>query len=156
MSYADDVKAVLVADVGAGGAATLLAGGIYTFDETGQSGLSRINTPDAFSGNALLPTCVVKSRSQVPDGGIVDAELQTRSYRQMVEVWLYDDAYATYSTIDTIWQRVFELLEEQAVGASSEIARWQGNTVDMRDPALENVIFRRNDFEFRGLMQPSS
>lgn len=150
MTFADSVAAVMKADTGAGGVATLLTGGIYTYTETGGFGISPTSTPSAFNAKGiLLPCAVVKDRDQVPDNGPKDDCTQVKSYRQVVEIWLYDDRAAGFAAITTVRSRVFVLLDGKRV--SSCLFRWINNVLSKRDPVLKNAVFERADYETRAL-----
>lgn len=155
MSLADDIKTILVADAGVGGVNTLLTGGIYTFGELSEHGINRRDNQTAFNGTLLKPCAVIKDRAQTPDNGINDPDLQLKSYVQVVEIWLYNNRNAGYGTLDTVWNRIYGLLEGKPVGANKNIAYWSGNSVSMKEPEIENAVFTRNDFEFRAMMTAS-
>lgn len=120
----DAIKAVLAADTGAGGVATLLTGGIYDWDETGRLGISRDNTAtaDAFDTNGKVKPCaLLKTRSEQPDGPI-DDPAPAQSVREMLELYLYqDDGYAT---IESAADRAWSLLHRGWVG--SQQVRYTG------------------------------
>lgn len=151
MSIADDCATVLKVDTGVGGVATLLTGGIYTFAETGELGISRDSTPLAYDGAMLKPCCVIRARGQEGDGGARDAGVA--SYRQVVEFWFYNDRSATYSTLETARSRVFALVDEKMIGTNKQILRWTGNPInEAQDPALDNARMIRADYDTRGLL----
>lgn len=154
MTVVDDIAALLKADTGSGKVATLLTGGIYTFEETGKLGINRDSTPNAFSATTgqLKPCLVVKGRSQVPDNGIWDDATQDLSYRQIVELWFYDAGDAGYSTIRAARDRAFELLHGKTVGSSKLIPRLNSHPVlEGRDTDLGHAAMCRSDYEIRGL-----
>lgn len=155
MSMADDVKTLFDADNGAGGVATLLTGGIYTFDGTGQNGISPENTPSAYSGSKVQPCCLVKLRGEIPDGGVMDDAMQVMSYRQVVEIWMYDDASEGYGTMEVVKDRIFGLLHGKPIGANSNILRWVGNVLQDKEPELQNAVFMRIEYDFHALMTAS-
>src|SRR5690348_14819186 len=142
MSHASDAAAVLDADTGAGGAATLLTGGIYTFDETGRLGINRDSTPNAFdtTSGLLKPCAIVKDRGRFPDGGVADDVTQRVSYRQLVEVWLYDDGDASKTVLDSARARIFTKLAGQYIGGA--LFRWADDPLDDRAPdeLLDNAL----------------
>jgi hypothetical protein len=153
MSHASDAVAVLDADSGGSGVATLLTGGIYTFDETGRLGINRNNTPSAFDATTglLKPCALVKDRGQVPDGGVADDGTQQVSYRQIVEVWLYDDGDATRTALDSAKARIFTLLAGKYIGGA--LFRWADNPLDDRAPdeLLDNAQLQITAYEVRYL-----
>lgn len=149
MSFSDDIRTLLVADAGAGGVNTLLTGGIYTWVQTGRNGINRQSTPNVWvsaTSPIIRPCAVVKDRAQVPDGGIRDDGTQATSYRQVVEIWLYDAGTSTASTLDTVAQRIYDLLHGQRV--NNCLCRWVGSPViDERVMALENARILRSDYQ---------
>lgn len=149
MSHASDIVTVLDADSGVGGAATLLTGGIYTFDETGRLGINRDDTPTAFDGTTglLKPCAVVKTRAKIHDGGIHDDQTQEMSYRQVVEIWLYADGNAGYSTLESAQARIFTLLNGKRINGA--LVRWVNDIEDERAPdgVLDNASLIRDDYE---------
>lgn len=151
MSAEDDVKTVLAADTGTGKFATIMTGGIYTFESTGELGVTRDNTTTAAAFDTLTgrikPCCVVKARLRQPDNG--PREPGSASYRQVVEVWIYDDAARDYDVIDAAQLRAFALLDEQAIGTAKRRARWAGEQLRTRDPDL-NALVTRHDWDIRG------
>lgn len=150
MSLEADVKAKLAADVGMGKIATLLTGGIYTFDDTGREGISTRTTPGAFANGLLKPCVVVKCRAQIYDGGPRDVGLA--SYRAVVELWFYDDGDTGYTTIEAAQARAFVILDNYPIGTHSYVVRWLSNTIKDRDPELGNAAMLRTDYEVRGMI----
>ena len=141
-----DVRNVLIADVGPGGVATMLTGGIYTYEQTGRLGINRNSTPDAFDSVGLKPCAVIKSRAKMPDGQITDLHLQWQSARQVVEIWIYQDGDVGYSVIDQAVARIYTLLQARRVNGKP--VRWQ-QTLDRppRDESLNMACFSRIDFQ---------
>lgn len=142
-----DFRNVLIADVGAGGVATLLTGGIYTYEQTGRLGINRNSTPNAFDSVGLLKPCaVIKSRANVPDGQIIDLHLQWQSARQAAEIWIYQDGDAGYSVIDQVVARIYTLLQARRAGGKP--VRWlQTLSRPPRDESLNMACFSRIDFQ---------
>ena len=151
MSLEDDVKTLLAADVGTGKFATLMTGGIYTYESTDQLGLSRDNTTTAAAFDTttgrIKPACVVKMRIRSRDGG--PREPGSASYRQVVELWVYDDRAQDYDVIDAAQARAFALLDEKAVGTTKRTLRWIGEFLRTRDPDLDALV-TRHDWDVRG------
>lgn len=151
MSHADAFVAVMEADAGAGGVNTLLTGGIYTYTETGRSGINRDSTPSAFDPTTRLlrPCAVVRDQEQTPDGGVADDRSQAVSYRQLVHIFLYQEGSATTSTLETVAARLHTLFAGQKVGGYQ--VHWAGTLNDQREPALERATLMRVTFAVRGM-----
>lgn len=130
MSLEDSVKAVLTADVTFVG---LMTGGIYAWEDTGLMGFSRDNLPAAFDSNGRVkPSCVIKARGVTPDGQITDEGGQAMSYRQVVEIWLYEAL--GYDTILAAITRAFALLHGKRI-ASHKIL-WAGDVPTFYDEKM--------------------
>lgn len=154
MTFADDLKTVLVADNVSGGVFTLLTGGIFTYPETGRNGITRLiaSAPYNSTTGLLKPCCLIKGRDEVPDGGIDDDGTQAVSYRQVIELWFYDDGDTTYTTIEAARTRAKTLLHGKMIGSTKFIPHWAGNILNQqRDEALENALMIRADYAVRGL-----
>lgn len=144
MGILSTVKAILEAD------ATLLAtatGGVWDYDETGRMGLSRTITPAAFdSGKRIKPCVLLKTRERVPDGELVEDANQLASYRQMLEVWLYEDT--GYTNIDTMADRVYALLHGKQLTGTFHVV-WTGDyRPGQRDLDLDANL-QRSDYLIR-------
>jgi hypothetical protein len=154
MSAETIIRNLLRADAGAGGVNTLLTGGIWAYEiDLGRTGLSFDVRPEAYSATTgrLLPCCIVKMRAELPDGGMMDADQQWQSTRQIVELWFYDDG--AFSTIRAARLRSYFVLQEVQVAASAgerEIA-WINLAGDIdleRDPDdLDNAARLRQDWQ---------
>lgn len=154
MTLVDDIASALEADSGAGGVATLLTGGVYTYGETGRLGINRDSTPTAFDGTTglLKPCCVVKQRGQNLDNGITDDGAQHISYRQVVELWFYADGDNGFSTITSARDRAFTVLHGKMIGTGKAITRWAGNPIeDARDSELDYAAMLRADYDVRAV-----
>ncbi len=144
MGILSTVKALIEAD------ATLLAtatGGVWDYDETGRMGPSRTTTPTAFDGYGRIKPCVLlKTRDRVPDGALVDDADQLTSYRQILEVWLYEDK--GYANIDTMADRVYALLHGKRLSGTFHVA-WTGDLrPGQRDLDLDTNL-QRSDYLIR-------
>jgi hypothetical protein len=144
MSILSAVKAILEADT------TLLAtatGGIWDYDETGRMGLSRTITPAAFdSAKRIKPCVLLKTRERVPDGELVDDAAQLISYRQILEVWLYEDT--GYAHMDTMADRIYALLHGKRLSGAFHAA-WAGEyRSGQRDLDLDANL-ERSDYLIR-------
>ena len=147
----DDVKTVLEADNGVGGAQTLLTGGIYTWAELGGNGLNKDDQSDAWSGVVLKPVCVIKGRGLTGSGpqGVASA-----GYGQVLELWFYDDRDADYTAILAAAERVFTLLDHQFIGDDSLVLRWANRPIrSMRAQELNDAIMLRDDYNLRGRLE---
>lgn len=154
MNLESVIVAALKADTGAGGVATLLTGGVYSYVETGRLGVNRDGTPSAYDTDGLLKPCaVVKARGAQPDGGADDDGLQVASYRQMVELWFYADGDAALTTIESAKKRAFTVLHGKMTGTGKNIPHWAGDYLaGTRDPALDYALVLRSDYSVRGLV----
>lgn len=145
MSYESEIAAILDAD---GTLDALLTGGIYVSATVGPLGITRETVEDAFDANGyLLPCALVKQRDRVPTGDVLDFDAQIESMRQIVEVWLYADSSAGYSTLDTAALRVRTLLMGDTLTASFELrlALWLDRQRD--NGALNGAAMERLDFQ---------
>lgn len=143
MSLRGAIKAVLEAD------ATLLAtltGGVYDKSELGRRGISPTSTPGAYGDQGTLkPLCVVKARGSTVDGALADDAHQYASFRQVVELWFYQESGDT--ALETAMARAAALLHGKQV-TDSFVVRWIGNPVlDREAPELEGVSVTRSDYE---------
>ena len=149
-TFSDAVKTVFDADTGTGGISTLATGGIYTFEGTKRLGLSRIDTPNAWDSNGILkPSIILKDRDQVRDNGVLEDPGQVVSFREVLEVWYYEEGEAGYANIESMRNRAFKLLHGKKV--SSCLVRWVSNTLRRRDSALSYASMEKSDYEVRGL-----
>lgn len=154
MTLSDDIASALEADTGSGGVATLLTGGVYTWEETGRLGVNRDKMPTAFNSTTglLKPCCIVKVRSETPDNGIQDDATQDISYRAVVELWFYNDGDATLTTLTSARDRALVVLHGKMIGSTKYIPRWIGNPVrDARDAELDYAVVMRADYDVRAL-----
>jgi hypothetical protein len=152
-----DVRNVLVADSGAGGINTLATGGIYAFSlptgsgGTGRLGISREATPSAFDSTTgkLKPTVLVKFRDAIPDGRLFDPKLRHASYRQICEVWLYDDGDNGFTTIESMKVRLYALLQGHILPGAPPL-EWQFAILNQhtREPFGLSCL-GREDYEIR-------
>ena len=145
MSALSAVKTILEAD------STLLAtatGGCWDFDETGRMGINRTSTPAAFDSNLIIKPCLLlKLRSSMPDGAIVDEAAQRVSYVQMLECWFYADN--AYTSIETMRDRVFVLLHAKRL-TGPYFVRWAGDLRNQRDDEIDAFV-ERSTFQVNGI-----
>lgn len=142
-----------IRDVLAGDAtlAALLVGGMYTFAETGRSGISRASLADAFAsaGGFLQPCAVIKAGEVTASEAIRDSA--AGSVRR-VEVYLYDDGDASgsdYMTINAARDRAVGLLDHVWIEGAGWL-RLVGGADEGRDPKLNGAAVVRVDFEVKG------
>jgi len=132
MSAESTILAVLEAD------ATLLAlatGGIYSFDEAGSEGINRTLTPSAFDSNGIVKPCImVSARNANPGYNVGDDSNQSMDVRQVVECWFFD--HAAYSTIESMKDRVYTLLQAQRLSGPYRVD-WAGDYRLPRDMDLD-------------------
>lgn len=141
MAVGETIRDVLAGD---GALASLLTGGIYSYEQTGRHGISRATLPDAFdTGGFLLPCAVIKMGEARESAAIRDS---VSGSRQMVAVYLYDDGDSGYGTIVPARDAVVALLDRQWI-AGAGFVRWVIGADDGRDPKLNNAAMMRVDFE---------
>jgi len=139
MAISETIRAVLADDAML---AALLVGGLYSFEQTGRNGISRMTTPDAFNG-FLQPCAVIKAGEGRSAAAIRDSQAGAR---QMVEGFLYDDGDSGYGAILTARDQVLALLDRQWIDGVGYLRRI-GGAEDDRDPKLNNAAVVRVDFE---------
>ena len=152
MSREADFYAVLNAD------ATLLAtltGGVWKREAVGVEGLTRQTTAAAFDSTSgyLKPCALIAERATVPDGVVKDLMAQKASTRTVVEVYLYADAGAGYTALDTAAARIYVLLQGRQLTGSAEIelvnvvGRWREE-----GGSLKNAVATRYDWLVPAIM----
>lgn len=145
MSIASSVAAVLSANAPL---MTILTGGATTFDAAGRNGLSQSSVPAAFDSNGVMkPVSLVRDRSENPWGGVFDRTSKTRSLRNVVEVYVYDDGDALYATaIEPAGEAIALLLDGGFVSGAGHL-KLVNRIKDGVDPELNNARFNRLDFQ---------
>lgn len=152
MSREADFYTVLNADT------TLLAtltGGVWKRETIGVEGLTRQTAAAAFDGTTgyLRPCALIAERATVPDGVVKDLMAQKVSTRTVVEIYLYGDAGAGYTALDTAAERIYVLLQGRQFTASAEVelvnvvGRWREV-----EGSLKNACATRYDFLVPGVM----
>jgi hypothetical protein len=145
MSFENEVAAILNADVTL---LALLTGGVHISATVGPLGITRDTVATAFDADGYLkPAALVRQRDIVPTGDVIDYDAKIESARQMVEVWLYADSGAGYSTLDTAGARVRTLLMGRQLTGSFELrlALWIDRRRD--EGALAGAAMERLDFQ---------
>lgn len=141
MAIGEVVRDVLADDATLAG---LLLGGVYSYEQTGRSGISRVTTPDAYeAGGFLRPCAVVKAGEARAAVAIRDS---ISGARRIVQVYLYDDGDNGYGAITAARDRVIALLDRQWIEGAGYV-RWVIGIEDERDPKLNNAALVRVDFE---------
>lgn len=150
-TLAEYFKQLMTADTGAGGVATLLTGGIYTYEETGRLGISRLTTPEVWDDttNKLRPCAIVKMGAQVPNRWLVDDDEQKASWTQTVEVFVYDDGDGDTAVLDAVAARLFVLFH--GVRVNTWMTHWAFRVVGEREVALNHALMTRVDFTVNGV-----
>lgn len=117
------------------GDATLMAiltGGVHQSGAVGIEGITRETVAAAFDANGYLKPCaLVAQRGDIPTGDVVDYLAQVTSNRQIVEIWVYQDA-PSYTAIDAALARLRTLF----------FGHWFSDTFEIR---LANVLDRERD-----------
>ena len=141
MGLSEAVRDVLAADATL---AALLVGGIYSYEDTGRNGISRVTTPDAYESDGFLRACAVVKAGDVRQGSAVrDARV---GVRQTVAVYLYDDGDNGYGTILTARDWVVGLLDRMWIDGVGWV-RQIGGADDGRDAKLNQAAVVRIDLE---------
>ena len=141
MAMSEVIRDLLAADTTL---AALLVGGIYSFEQTGRSGISRVTTPDAYEADGFLRACaVVKAGDVKTEAAIRDT---VSGARQAVSVYLYDDGDNGYGAILTARDLIVMLLDRVWIEGAGWLRR-VGGAEDDRDPKLNNAAVVRVDFE---------
>lgn len=114
MSLEDDFAARMTGDAIL---MAILTGGVYKSGTVGDEGITRESAPTAFDGDGYLEPCaLVKQRGNVPDGQVLDDDLQLASASQVVEVWLYQDT--GYTALDAARARLWTLFQGKTIGSN--------------------------------------
>ena len=160
MSIEAELKTLVEADDGVGGAATLLTGGIYTREELGKAGFKSANPAcsAAFQNvgtkKILLPSVVIKVRSQTPTYQRIDVPSMAVSVRGVVEFWFYDED--DYTVIRQAANRVYgdpddENAPKLMYGSIPNVGfmKWINRIDNMRDEKLFDAALLRDDYSIK-------
>jgi hypothetical protein len=142
------IKAVLDADSGAGGIATLLTGGIYARTVLKRGGISERNAPGAYDGPTLKPCLLIVDRSETPDNQINDGGAQVRSMNQVFAFFFYEDGDSTRSAIDAAEARLYVLLESNAIDTQPLL---YGGSIKTREEEMNNAHLVRALYSVHGV-----
>lgn len=121
---------------------TLLTGGIYNYEALPRNGIKA--KAQAWNNGLMKPCCVVKPRPQVPFGDIKDALTQFTTSRQVVELWLYNDGDAGYTTLRSTQAMILTLLHLRRVAGAFQL-RFAGDLA-APDPELNNAATLRLEY----------
>ncbi len=126
----------------------LLDGGLYAYSELPPRGLTLKGVPDAFSDNGqILTVCVVKQRARNRVAAVRDSNEQANSFRQVVELWLYD-SYDD-NTLEAVKSAIYGLLQHQKLTGFTRL-EWFNDDAG-HAPEYEESPFVRMDFEAFGI-----
>lgn len=126
----------------------ILTGGIYYANDILYT-ISQRATPAAFDGSLMKPNALVVNNAQRPDGAIGTQLSQLQSFTQLVDIMLMDDPSATWSTLDSAGDRVYELLQGSVVtgyGHSSVVTVYR-----FRNPDYQGAIALYMQVDIRGI-----
>ena len=150
MSAQSDVKAVLVA---ISALTSAFPGGIVTYNDLGEGGLTRESYPAAWDTYLLLkPILVIKDRKQISTYAIRDARAQIASHLQAVEVWYYGAPSSDYSLLENAQKTVYGALQDQVIGGNCYMRRDSQSM--QRDRLLDNVPVALDTYDATGLTTP--
>jgi hypothetical protein len=124
----------------------LLTGGIYNYEALPRNGIKA--KPQAWNNGLMKPCCVVKARPQVPFGDIKDSATQFTTSRQGVELWLYNDGDAGYTSLRSAQQVILTLLHLRRVAGAFQM-RFAGDLA-APDPELNNAATLRLEYTVIG------
>ena len=143
MSYDATLKTLFQAD---GTLTGLLVGGIYTWEDTGRLGFSRQSIPNAYDANGLLRPClIIKTRDDIAQYEIPDADFQFVDTKAVAELWFYDDGNNTYTTIKAAQDRCYLLLQDRRINGAFYV-QIIGHLLDKRDTGNDRAIYVRSDY----------
>lgn len=146
MSYESAIHVKLTADITL---MALLTGGMYYSENMKQIGITRTSVPSAFDSSGFIKPCgVVIGRNVIPIQPIKTPASGYRIVQQSIEVYLYNDADAGYSTLKTAKDRVVTLLDMKTVTNSFAI-QLEGEVI-FREIPLNNACAIRIDFNLTG------
>src|SRR5260221_1956149 len=136
-SFAQEIVNLLNADTTL---SSILTGGVWNFSDGGKNGLSRIQIPGTFDNQTGLikPVCRVAEFREVADKQTVDTQTGYHSRVTSVVMRIWDNGNNGYGTINTAFQRIYQLLAYQQVTGACQIL-FQRVLRDKRDPLLKDA-----------------
>lgn len=148
MSRETEVAARLRADAEL---ASLLPGGIYSAATLGDMGITDpATTPDAWVGGVFQPSAIVRQRTLVPTGEVVDLKDQHASASQVVEVYVYArDAMV----IEPAQERIYALLQGHVLPRAWP-CQWANAVGPVAAPELAGAHMARMDFQIVSIRRP--
>lgn len=126
----------------------LLPGGIYSYVELGNAGITDLTmTPDVWTGGVFQPCAIVRAAANVPTGQLADIKTQTTDARQRIEVRIYQAGDT--DMIDQAKDRIYALLMgHQLTGAWG--AEWVFEVEAEQAPELPaGTYVQREDYMIR-------
>lgn len=150
MTLQSSVKTLLAAD---SDLTTLFTGGILTFAELAEGGLTRKSSPDSFDANLrLLPTLIVKERQRNATSAIKDEDEQWSSFVQALEVWYYAAGDGDFGDFEDAQRTVYGLLHDRTAN-NCRLMRREKHTQE-RDRTLSNAIVCYDVYDAVGIERP--
>jgi hypothetical protein len=124
----------------------LLTGGIYNYEALKRNGIK--GETAAWNSGLMKPCCVVKPRPHVPFGDIKDAATQFSTSRQVIELWLYNDGDAGYTTLRSAQALIYASLHLRRVVGAFQL-RFTGDLA-APDPLLNDAATLRLEYTVIG------
>lgn len=144
MTTAATIKTLLAAD---STLMTALTGGVYTVEELGRSGISRLALPSAHDPY-LKPLAVVRCEGIREMRPAFDGV--TSVVREAVSITFYADGDAGYAALHAARARAFTLLHGVNLSGAGR-AWWMRSEDDLRDSKLNNACILRAEYEIEGV-----
>jgi hypothetical protein len=153
VSFEATIKALLAGD---GTLTATLTGGVFSYTaDTKRLGITRAMSPSPFGSNGFLRPCaLVKGRDTIRAGGLIDADQQFASLRQVVEIWLYNDGDAGYAALGSARDQIYKLLQLTMLTGGGEVC-WVMDLDNVRDSELDYAAVLRSDYVINATRQTS-
>lgn len=130
---------------------TFFTGGILTYADLKEAGLTRVGYPAAFDSNGILkPTLIFKERNENPTNRLKDENRQATSVVQALEVWYYDAPSGSYTNLENQRATVYGLLHDRGVGGMRTMRREK--YMMERDRQLGNAITVYDVYDAHGVI----